>query len=268
MHPGSGPSDRDNDEYFPPIREHLLDDGVAVCSFDKRGVGGSSGHWQGAGIVEQADDLLACLETLLTDPAVPMPIGLFGHSQGGWVVIEAAGRLPEIAFVVSNSGPGVTPAEQERYSHGSYLVDQGVAQSELEAALAPFDRLLDALRAGATYVDVRSLTEREGFDEELWNFFARIYDYDPRPALERIRVPVLALFGADDPLVPVDESVSVYRETVPPELLTVAVFPGTGHRMQVGDPPQLVADYLPTLSGFALSAAASASSRPERRRGA
>jgi fermentation-respiration switch protein FrsA (DUF1100 family) len=40
MHPGSGPSDRDNDVYFPPIREHLLEAGVAVCSFDKRGVGG------------------------------------------------------------------------------------------------------------------------------------------------------------------------------------------------------------------------------------
>lgn len=45
MHPGSGASDRDNDVYFPPIREQLLEAGVAVCSFDKR-VGGSTGRWQ------------------------------------------------------------------------------------------------------------------------------------------------------------------------------------------------------------------------------
>ena len=92
MHPGSGPSDRDNDVYFPPIRESLLDAGIAVCSFDKRGVGGSSGRWQDAGIIEQADDLSACLKVLLGDAAVPKPVGLFGHSQGGWVVLEAAAR--------------------------------------------------------------------------------------------------------------------------------------------------------------------------------
>ena len=68
MHPGSGPSDRDNDVFFPPIREHLLDAGVAVCSFDKRGVGGSTGRWEEAGIVEQADDLLACLHELRRSP--------------------------------------------------------------------------------------------------------------------------------------------------------------------------------------------------------
>src|SRR3977135_3926427 len=40
---GSGPSDRDNGTYFPPIREHLGDAGIAGLSHDKRGVGSSSG---------------------------------------------------------------------------------------------------------------------------------------------------------------------------------------------------------------------------------
>jgi pimeloyl-ACP methyl ester carboxylesterase len=146
MHPGSGPSDRDNDVYFPPIREHLIREGIAVCSFDKRGVGGSSGRWQDAGISEQADDLLACLEALLEGAAAPQPIGLFGHSQGGWVVAEAAGRQPPIGFVVANSGPGVTPAEQERYSHRSYLRAHGLAGAALEAELGRYDNLILELR--------------------------------------------------------------------------------------------------------------------------
>jgi fermentation-respiration switch protein FrsA (DUF1100 family) len=48
-----------------------------------------------------------------------------------------------------------------------------------------------------------------------------IFDYDPRPAMERISVPTLALFGGDDAIVPVDESVAVYREAVRPDLLTL-----------------------------------------------
>ena len=110
MHPGSGPSDRDNDIFFPPIREHLLTSGFAVCSFDKRGVGGSSGRWEEAGILEQANDLLRCVEALASDQELGVPIGIFGHSQGGWVVVEAGSRGVPLAFVVSSSGPGVTPS--------------------------------------------------------------------------------------------------------------------------------------------------------------
>jgi uncharacterized protein len=269
MHPGSGPSDRDNDVYFPPIREHLLEAGVAVCSFDKRGVGGSTGRWQDAGIIEQADDLLACTATLLSDPKVPKPVGLFGHSQGGWVVVEAAGRNPPIAFVVTNSGPGVTPAEQERYSHRTYLAKSGVTESEMDEALEPFDKLVDALQRGATYNDVRRQVESEQLpsvyrerklvlfpdNEKLWSFLLRIFDYDPRAALERIRVPVLALFGADDALVPIGASVTVYRGAVQPQLLSVAVLAGADHRMQTGDTSRLAEGYLEMLTSFVLQAA-------------
>jgi pimeloyl-ACP methyl ester carboxylesterase len=269
MHPGSGPSDRDNDVYFPPIREHLLEAGIAVCSFDKRGVGASTGRWKDAAIIEQADDLLACHAALLSDPSVPKPLGLFGHSQGGWVVVEAAGRGPEIAFVIANSGPGVTPLEQERYSHRTYLAAAGVSDNEMPQAIEPFEELAEALRRGATYEHVRRRFASERLpalyrerklvlfpdDEELWSLLRRISDYDPRPALERIRVPVLALFGADDPLVPVEASVTVYRRAVQPELLTVAVFPGADHRIQAGDPPRLADGYLETIVSFVLRAA-------------
>jgi pimeloyl-ACP methyl ester carboxylesterase len=268
MHPGSGPSDRDNDVYFPAIREHLLEAGIAVCSFDKRGVGGSTGRWQDAGIIEQADDLLASLAVLLAGPDVPQPVGLFGHSQGGWVVVEAAGRRPEIAFVIANSGPGVTPAKQERYSHRTYLTAGGVTHREMADALKPFDELMAAVRRGARFDEVRTQLETEQLpsvyqrrelilfpeEEELWGFLRRIFDYDPRPALERVQVPALALFGANDALVPVEESVAVYREAVRPQLLTIMVFAGADHRVQVGDPPRLVAGYLETLSSFILQA--------------
>jgi pimeloyl-ACP methyl ester carboxylesterase len=268
MHPGSGPSDRDNDVYFPPIRDHLLASGFAVCSFDKRGVGESTGRWQDAGILEQADDTRACVSALVAEDLVP--IGLFGHSQGGWVVVEAAGRGAPVAFVVANSGPGVTPARQERYATRTYLVREGATPAQVEAGLERFDEMLELIRSGTALADVDGWTEGHGIpaaveglelaifpdEPELWEFMASIADYDPRPALERIRVPVLALFGADDRIVPVEESVALYREAVAPELLTAAVLPGASHRLQTGDPPRLVDDYLETLSGFVTAAVA------------
>jgi pimeloyl-ACP methyl ester carboxylesterase len=266
MHPGSGPADRDNDVFFPPIREHLLASGFAVASFDKRGVGGSTGRWQEAAIVEQAHDALAAVSVLIA--TLDAPVGLFGHSQGGWVVVEAAGRGAPVAFAIPSSGPGVSPAEQERYSALTYLVGKGVPAAKVDDAMSDFEALVAMLRERAPFEEARLRIREAGLgtvyeeldlpfvpeDEAEWNLGAAMIDYDPRPALERITVPVLALFGGDDTIVPVEESVAVYREAVRPNLLAVEVFPGGDHRVQTGDPPRMADGYLETLSSFIAAA--------------
>jgi pimeloyl-ACP methyl ester carboxylesterase len=264
MHPGSGPSDRHNDVFFPPIREHLLAEGIAVCSFDKRGVGGSTGSWREAAIEQQADDALAAVAALVSEEGVGVPVGLFGHSQGGWVVVEAASRGADVAFVMPNSGPGVTPGEQERYAARTRLEQDGADAAAIEEALESYDALVETLREGVSLADVRGrLAEADlevpvNFElaaEADWELMRALVDYDPRPALERIDVPVLALFGADDPIVPVEASVAVYEEAVRPELLQVAVFPMADHRMMVGEPAHLAEGYLEALAAFVRTAA-------------
>jgi pimeloyl-ACP methyl ester carboxylesterase len=262
MHPGSGPSDRDNDVLFPPIREHLLGAGIAVCSFDKRGVGGSGGSWLEAGIAEQADDLLAAL-AVFQGECPGLPIGLFGHSQGGWVVVEAAGRGAPVGFVITNSGPGISPAQQERYS----LARKLTAGQEAEA-LAAYDAVVAVMRerpslaTGLQQLDAAGVPYRElpGLqfvfeDEAIWHLFAVISDYDPASALSRIGVSVLALFGAADKITPPEESVVALRAAVRPDLLQVEVFPEGDHRLHHGDPPRFVDGYLDRIASFVLETA-------------
>jgi len=259
MHPGSGPSDRHNDVFFPPIREHLRRAGLAVCSFDKRGVGGSTGRWQEAGIAEQADDLLAGLAVFQAERP-GLPIGLFGHSQGGWVVVEAAGRGAPVAFVIPNSGGPVSPARQERYSLASKLTSGQEA-----GALAAYDAVVAVMRecptldegvdrleaAGVPFRELPGLTFM--FEhEELWRLGAMIFDYDPTPALARITVPVLGLVGGADRVNPPEESLAEFRASVRPDLLQVEVFPEGDHRLHHGDPPRFVNGYLDRISSFVL----------------
>ncbi len=263
MHPGSGPSDRDNDVFFPPIREHLLGEGIGVCSFDKRGVGGSTGSWREAAIEAQASDALAAAGFLRADEGLDAPVGLFGHSQGGWVVLEAASASADVAFVVTSSGPGVTPGEQERYATRTRLARNGADDAEIADGLESFDALLAMLREDVALGDVRTRLDAlslaipanfELAEEADWELMRALVDHDPRPALERIDVPVLALFGADDPIVPVPESVAVFEAAVPPDLLTVVVLPYADHRMQVEDPTRLADGYLGSLTAFVRAA--------------
>jgi uncharacterized protein len=258
MHPGSGPSDRDNDVLFPPIREHLLHAGIAVCSFDKRGVGGSTGRWQEAGIEEQADDLLAALAVFDSNSSSGLSLGLFGHSQGGWVVVEAAGRGAPVAFVITNSGPGISPARQERYSLANRLpagrVPGALAAYDAVAAIArerpSLQVALEQLEAaGVPYRELDGL-EFVFEDEAIWDLCAKLFEYDPAQALSRIAVPVLALFGAADKITPPEESVVALRDAVRPELLEVEVFPEGDHRLFHGEPPRFVDGYLDRISSF------------------
>lgn len=263
MHPGSGPSDRDNDWFFPPIRRHLLEAGIAVCSFDKRGVGGSEGSWLEAGIEEQADDLLAALGVFATEyPG--LPIGLFGHSQGGWVVVEAASRSLPVAFVIPSSGGGASPARQERYS----LANKVTAGQETTEALATYDAVVEVIRERPTLGAGVARLEAEGVpyrnlpgldfmfeDEAIWRLCAEIFAYDPAPALARITAPVLGLLGAADKVNPPEESLAAFRVAVREDLLEVEVFPDGDHRLQHGDPPRFVDGYLDRIASFMREAA-------------
>jgi pimeloyl-ACP methyl ester carboxylesterase len=195
-------------------------------------------------------------------------VGLYGHSQGASVVIEAAGRRPPIAFAVPSSGPGVPLAEQERFAVLRHFERTGASSEQIESALREFDQVVAMMRERMPFDAARRRIDEVGLgalydeferplipeDAPLWDHFCALIDYDPRPALERIEVPLLALFGGKDDVTPVAESVATYRERLRPDLLTVTVYPLGDHRVQVGDPPRPAAGYLETISAFVTSA--------------
>lgn len=245
MHPGSGPSDRSNDGLFEPLADHLLAHRIAIAWFDKRGVGGSGGALADAGIVEQAADLCAALDAVRSENG-PLPIGVFGHSQGGWVVVEAA-QTGSPAFVISQSGPAVSPNTQEAFSTGNRLRRAGWDEQHITRAVDLVRVALHRAAEGAPWDDqvewyaerrdaVDELIEIGAFvaaDPELWRLIARMGAYDPVDALRNVRVPLLAIFGAADQVVPVDESVRILERTVDPALLELMIVPDADHRIEV-----------------------------------
>jgi uncharacterized protein len=151
----------------------------------------------------------------------PGRIALLGASQGGWVGPLAASMSGTVAAVISLSGPGVSPYAQEAYRVEHMLADAGVPGDQVAEALAFFHRRAGRLRRGDDLEDVlaEQLRHREapwypvlgddGVVEHL-GFMARIYDYDPVPALERVTCPVLAIWGQRDLYVPVAASAEAF----------------------------------------------------------
>ena len=256
MVPGSGPSDRDNDVYFPSIRAGLLERGIAAASFDKRGVGESTGDWRDTGPAEQAADVAAQLGSLRECPEVdPARLGLFGHSQGGWVVLEVGAADPSVAFVITNSGPGVTMARQERFSTEAHMTAGGAPAEAVTGALALQDTLYALVRSGADLATVQATAGEDGHgpsDPAELELVRRWLDHDPRPALERLTRPLLAIFGDEDLFTPVEDSIAVFSAARAdrPGDLEVVTFSGADHRLQSGEPPALHPAYAATLGDW------------------
>jgi uncharacterized protein len=254
MVPGSGPSDRDNDGYFTAIRGGLLERGIAAASFDKRGVGESTGDWRDTGPAEQSSDVAAQLACLRRTSGVDATrLGLFGHSQGGWVVLDVAAADPSVAFVVTNSGPGVTMERQERYATEAHMAAAGAPADAIAGALAKQDALMALVRDGADFETVVAAAGGDGPPDALeLELVRRWLEHDPRAALEQLECPLLALFGDEDLHVPVEESIAVFRDAraTRPESLDVETLPGADHRLQVGDPKALHPAYEAALGDW------------------
>lgn len=257
----------------------FVDCGAVVLTHDKPGCGGSPGDWTTQSFIDRAHESLAALDVLRSHPAVAgQPIGLLGFSQGGWVSLLAASLdEDEVDFIVSVSGPGVGPAEQDRYRIDRELRARGATEEDLAEALEWIDERALRLLAGEDVAKV--LADQERLSDRTWyasatqyfdnpmalGFLARNLDFDPMPVLQHVSCPVLALFGTDDTLVPIADSVvgfATHLRPLPGNPHGIAVFPGADHGLFTADPDpavartdQLAAGFLPMVAGFVAEAA-------------
>jgi pimeloyl-ACP methyl ester carboxylesterase len=217
---GSGPAERDG---WDDEAEALAAAGFASLAWDKPGCGGSGGDWRGQSLHDRAAEALAAVACLAAQEGVdPARIALLGASQGGWVGPLAASRSAEVAAVISLSGSGVSPYRQEAYRVEHMLRAAGAGEDQIADALAFFHHRAGRLRRGDDDLEevlADQLAHRDapwypvlgddGVVEHL-AFMARIYDYDPAPALARVTCPLLAIWGARDTYVPVAASAEAF----------------------------------------------------------
>lgn len=237
---GSGPAERTN--LLGLLRaDLLLRNGVGVLVYDKRGVGGSSGDWERAGIRELAGDAAAAVALLRGHPRVAEgAVGLFGHSQAGWVIPAAAAMGAGADFLVVLSGGGVSPREQEVFRGRAEAAaagldpDAAAALMELKWRYAATGEGWEEYLAAVGAEDPRIVALVEAptsQDPEHWALVRALAGYDPLADLRAIRVPTLVVFGSDDDNVPVARAADVWRRAVPDSLLTVGTLPDVGHAL-------------------------------------
>lgn len=209
---GSGSVTRDA---LRPFADHFARNGVAVLITDKRGTGQSTGRWSRATFDDLAEDALAGVRYLRGRPEIQASaIGLHGTSLGGWVAPLAAVKSPDVAFVVVESAPVMTPREHERLrvettmradGHQGTTIAQAVAFMDQKFEVARtgegWDRLEAAMAAGEKAGWIGYVNAPASLESLRWNW-DHVFAYDPLPTLKQLSVPMLVLYGELDSVVP------------------------------------------------------------------
>jgi len=252
---GSGAHDRDETLFghkpFRVLADHLTRQGMAVLRYDKRGVGASTGDYASATTADFADDADAAVRFLATRPEIDgRRIGLIGHSEGGLIAPMVANRNPRVAFVIVMAGSAVDGADLLEAQQRRIDEVMGLGGEELAQASAEEARLIDIVRKAATPAEAASQlmaeadaeADRTGTPKELAEgqaaqlespWFRAFLVYDPAPALERLRIPVLALVGSKDVQVPPDQNLPALRAALAHDPhATVEELAGLNHLFQ------------------------------------
>jgi uncharacterized protein len=176
-------------------RQHLLTEatefarrGLAVLIYDKR----SAGYTQfRRSYSELADDALGAVRELRTQPGVdPAKVGIWGLSEGGWVAPLAASRSSDVSFVIVVGGNAMSPIRQQTWNEASGLRRRGVSGSLVDRANLNLARL--AADAG---------------------LFAEA-DYDAPAVLERVRQPLLGVWGGRDLQTPPEDNPPLFARAL------------------------------------------------------
>lgn len=262
---GSGTQDRDETilghRPFLVLADYLTRKGIAVLRVDDRGAGSSELGSLTATTDNYVGDVLAGVEYLKSRKEIDQKkIGLIGHSEGGIIAPMAAVRSKDVAFIVMLAGTGQTGAdivltqldliERKSGAKPELVAEKIDLQKSLFAIITSepdnkkaeqkINEMLSARKSkmnetqrkefGKIEVDVKA-----GMSALLSPWYRYFLTYDPRPTLEKVQVPVLALNGENDLQVPAKENlelISAALKTAGNKDFTIKSFPQLNHLFQ------------------------------------
>ena len=260
---GSSAQNRDEEimghKPFLVIADYLTRRGIAVLRYDDRGTAQSTGIFGTATTADFATDAESAIEYLKTRKEInPQKIGLMGHSEGGTIASMVAARSNDVAFIVMLAGTGIRGDSLLLIQNELIGRASGISEDKIEKGRKLNAIIYDKIVSSKEAVSIRELfalltTQKDELlefkPEEMdadyfitmnvanlaspWTqYFLR---YNPAPALEKVKCPVLAVNGNKDLQVPAKENLAAIGAALKKggnQKVTVKEYPGLNHLFQ------------------------------------
>jgi pimeloyl-ACP methyl ester carboxylesterase len=262
---GSGAQNRDEEilghKPFMVLADHLTKNGIAVLRFDDRGVGTSTGDFGAATTNDFATDVEAAIKYLRTRTDINKnKIGLIGHSEGGTIAPLVAAKDPDVAFIVLMAGTAIPGDELMMLQNYMLGKVNGMPEDELKKLSLINRQIYDVIKQEPDLTvmkarlqavfnkEMKPLLISKGVpQDEVAHYltiqstelaspwYSNFIKYDPAPALEEVKCPILAINGEKDlqvaPKANLD-AITRAAEKSGNKKVTVKQLPGLNHLFQ------------------------------------
>jgi uncharacterized protein len=242
---GSGAEGRWASGFFA---DYVARRGVVALIYDKRGVGESTGDWKTSTLDDLAQDAKVAVHLLASRPDVdPRRLGVYGHSQGGFIAPMVAAGNTEVRWIIDADGNVGPQYEQDLFRVESALAKRYAGQ-EVQDAMSLYREFVDVARGGlardqlhadeaknrsAKWYDALALPDDQDW---IWAWYRGVGNADNRRAWSAVDVPVLLLYGERDELVPPRKSIDAIAGLLAAShdaAVTVRVLAGADHTLRV-----------------------------------
>lgn len=178
---GDGAQNRLSDGAYVIMMNHFLNNGIGVFSYDKAGVGDSTGNWLHQSMSDRATQVLEAVKTLKArEDVINNKIGLLGFSQAGWVLPKIAKQKHGISYVIIVGG-AINWMEQIDFYEPNQLKHLGYIPKD------------DPSEAMQTFIKLNK-------------------NSDATEDLKKVDIPLLGVFGENDLRVDAKKSYEMYNE--------------------------------------------------------
>ncbi len=256
-------------DFYTEYSEYFADNGIVALNYDNRGHGKSEGNLWTSTFNDLATDLNAAVEYLRAlDYVDKDKIGFWADSHGGWIVLIADSISDNIDFIISKSGPAVTPLKTVEFDvDRNFLAKQSVPDKEAQKILNLYPKIFEYVtrnRNGNLWADIINELDhfkptpyfKNDFDEYYKGLLkppnemppvdkvpiapsGRNYDFDPRPFLEKIDTRMLLVYGTADKLIPVNDCVPIIKDIDNPNIEMV-VYENADHGIRIQQKPDIL----------------------------
>jgi pimeloyl-ACP methyl ester carboxylesterase len=186
--------------YFIDHARKMVHEGFAVLRYDPPGVGRSTGEVGFESLDSRTEEAVAAVQYLQSRPdLLPDRVGLYGVSQGAWVIAMAAAAYPEdVAFIISVSGSGVSVAEQQVHSIAAQSRAAGMSDEDVTKAVLVGRALIDWQLIDPVHREVNESDSLALGDGPWTDFLALVYEPGEITAAEGLEQGIEILRSMQD----------------------------------------------------------------------
>ena len=232
------------------LLNNFIESGYAVFLEDKPGFGASKGEFSRDYVLHERAKILAKEVAILRKHVMidPHRVGVYGHSQGGYVMALAMDGGSKFNFVIAVSCPAMNGVSQSAYLVGKQILCEGLSEEVAREAEDYYSQRESAhdypsYLEAAQYLDgiplVKDVLGWGGIisEEEFkprqpdWEDF-----YDPMSQFSRLTVPVLVIFGEKDTQADPVQGSAAYQNAFEQngnEFFQVVTLKNTDHNMDI-----------------------------------